>query len=570
MDVDEPDVIPPGVNLTACLVLNQRDDECLGFDFVSFPGSNEVMGVIDLTPGAHLVYVKDGQPNEEVDRRLGEFLYIEPGTCTVLKRSKLDDGPLFEVASEEETRSYHSGLVAGHFHGKLARVPDELRNLWYDLTQFISVDVIRLLRPIVKKPSSRSTSAQQKTSKAVNDDEQQRLSLPSRASEMSQGAASTSMDEKDSASVRDATIKDHVFNDSQSTMDVDDTSAKSEGCSLSRDGHAEPNIATSSKGLPDTACQNSYPTNCSSADDGEDTAEHYKEILERLNSLKCQPGLLCETFGVIGNGRGRSASSPTDDTKLRADRSKRHNIDADGSSNIPTDSASVANRCDTTLDFEVPRDQCTIYYSDLQKLNRRMKSGMHKCASKITEMHLDTTHILDAIVERHHERDAMLPLSTTDMATSKTSDMAVAEHEYDVESKYSCVLGEYEYAFCVFMLNFHYTSFEHWKSLFRAFCSAESFYMLNTKLSEHLMKVIKLQLETFESDLYEPDNFFAYHLSSLEEIINDNQPQLAGLVDPFNAIKETFKLKFGISFEEATALQDGVQFVDSSLLPNVV
>ncbi|GBE61113.1 AAR2 homolog, putative [Babesia ovata] len=569
MDVDEPDVVPPGVNLTACLVLNQRDDECLGFDFVSFPGGNEVMGVIDLTPGAHLVYVKDGEPNEEVDRRLGEFVYIEQGKCTVLKRSKLDDGPLFEFVSEEEARGYHSGVIAGHFHGKLARIPSQLRNLWFDLTQFISVDVIRLLRPIVK-PSSQSISTQPITGTPVHDDPPHRPGSSSAASEKSQGVQPYAEDEQEPTSVKDAFTQEPTSDGFQPTMDVDDTTNSSGDSSLNHGSRAEPIIATPSTGLPDTACPSTNATCLSTGDDDDDTAANYKEISERLKSLKGKPGLLCETFGITGNDRLAPASAPTAENKLRPNRPKRDTDYKYNTGNAPADCASAADRCDSALDWEVPRDQCTIYYSDLQKLNRRMNSSKLAIASKITEMHLDTTHILDAIVEYHHGRDSVLSLTTTEATNSKLSEMQGAEEPTDVDSKYACVLGEYEYAFCVFMLNFHYTSFEHWKSLFRTFCSAESFYLLNTKLSEHLLKVIKLQLETFESDLYEPDNFFAYHLSSLEEIINDNQPQLAYLVDPFNAISETFKLKFGISFEEAKSLQDGIQYVDSSLLPTVV
>lgn len=77
MDVDDSVIPSQEVNITACLVLNQRDDERLGFDFVSFPGNNEVIGVVDLTPGAHFIYVKKNDGNGT--------LRVNNTACTILQ-----------------------------------------------------------------------------------------------------------------------------------------------------------------------------------------------------------------------------------------------------------------------------------------------------------------------------------------------------------------------------------------------------------------------------------------------------------------------------------------------------
>ncbi|ORM39835.1 uncharacterized protein BXIN_0193 [Babesia sp. Xinjiang] len=498
MDIEEEDSPPTDINLTACLVLNQRDDEQLGFDFVSFPERGEVLGVVNLAPGAHFVYVKEGEPNDEVERPLGEFIYILQGKCAVLKRSKSDEGPLFESLGEDEARNYHSALVAGHFHGKLSRIPEQLQQLWRDMTEYITPDVIRLLRPIVKTRRDES-----KTNKTIERSEGVNVNTV------------TPMESADSA---------------ESGKLIVANSDESECTKLHSTGEGATNAV--------------QPLSIASVtNNGEDTADDYRGIVRRMKDLKNRSGLLCETFQqkVDDGTKGTDRMVPAPDSTVHD-----HEIIPEMQTKEPTSS-------DRLLEWEAPRDQCTIYYSDLQKVNREMNLSKDITPSGITALHLDTTHVLDSIVSYHLGKDTYL----------SKPEKCEPQGEGTGGWKYACVLGEYQYAFCVFMLNFHYVSFEHWKNLFRILCNAESFILDDVENSKKVLKVIKLHLETFESDLYDPGNFFAYHLSSLYEIITDNQPHCACLLEPFQAIRDTFKLKFGISLEDIHFLHDGVQVVDT-------
>ncbi|GFE53603.1 AAR2, putative [Babesia ovis] len=527
MDIDEDSCPPSGLNLTTCLVLNQRSDEILGFDFVSFPRDNEVVGVINLTPGAHFIYVKEGEPNEEIDRRLGDFVYIPQGTCTVLKRSKYDDGPLFELLDPDESRSYHNAVVAGHFHGKLSRIPENLQNLWYEMTEFITEDVIRLLRPIAK---------------SIHRDNIGSIDT-SYQGHMANGVEQTS------SNVTDVGVSS-VFSDAKHHMDSAKYDMKpanenvtpnipnthpDENMGLTRH---RPSITINTSGLSD---EQSLIAATRPGDAYDDTAEDYKAIAMRFKNLKTMPGLICETFAQTS--LNKTSDSPQRDIALNNQASRREHVI------IPEVDGHSSSHVNAMLNWEAPRDQCTIYYSDIQKLNRKMGHAKHVPPSRITALHIDTSYVLDAMVKYHHGKD--LQLEMPDDRTKLHSNWI-----------YNCVLGEYQYAFCVFLLNFHYVSFEHWKSLFRNICNAECFLLENIDFSKKVLNVIRVQLETFESDLYDPGNFFAYHLSALNEIIADNHPRSLELTPCFQAIRDTFKLKFGISLDDACVLHDAVQVVD--------
>lgn len=569
MDVDDSVIPSQEVNITACLVLNQRDDERLGFDFVSFPGNNEVIGVVDLTPGAHFIYVKKNDGNDEIDLRLGEFVHVASGSCTVLKRSKLDDGALFDVADTDEARSYQSSVIAGHFSGKLAKVPPQLRELWRNLTDFITDDVIRALRPLERKVASKSKFR-------IQDSKPDTCNSQTAKVNDEQANAISHVYNGNSLRIIDAPGEDpaspHASDTPRHAKEVNYADGNSESLSMAKKSFTSCSDIDGVAGLEkeqELTKQDCTKEFLSLSTQEDDTVEDYIEISKRFKGIKGNSGLLCELF--TDSKKSSQATSTSQKFNLNG-------IDSDNNTNSDASihTKSAQNTMDSNdmdkeaiIDSDLADDHCTVYYSDLRRINRKMTLLTNMSPDKITEMHLDTTYIMDAIASNHRRFKA-----SSERSVVKPSGMSGCDQHGTMAaglSSYEAVVGEYQYAFCLFLLNFHYDSFEHWKAIFRAICSAETFFLANVALASRLLNVMKLQLETFESDLYEPDNFFAYHLNTLEEIITDNQPQLASLKQPFEDIRNTFKLKFGISLEDAKVLQDSVQIVyaDEIQSPNI-
>lgn len=547
MEIDDAEDDFSGVNLTACLVLNQRDDETLGFDFISFPGNNELLGVVDLAPGAHFIYVKRDEGNDDIDLRIGMFLHINANQCTVLKRNKTEDGPLFEEADPDESSSYHSGLVAGHFVNKTAKIPEQLKQLWNYLTAYISDDVIRTLRPISKKVSSKSRFQVEHGSRARQ--------------------TGNTLRTADIATVGDTSIeedqsrhdKDSYANAKLPDVDVETNTDHSKHVCSKDIGSGENTIPAS-----DDLISHSLDSNRSRCKRGfipmgaeeDETADNYKLIAQQFKQMKGHRGTLTEVMGTSQRDSATSMSRSAPVSHVSEEREMdltKHENDPSAQDQPYTSET----KQHIVVDAELNTEPCTIYYSDLRRINKGMSLLTDVAPASITQMHLDTTHILDAISDNHRRYKEQSPGRPARSACSGEASPSAED-----TNKYHPAIGEYQYAFCMFLLNYHYDSFEHWKAIFRAICGAETFFLNNTALGEQVLHLIRYQLETFESDLYEPDNFFAYHLSSLEEIIIDNQPELADLLRPLQEIKDTFKLKFGISFEDAKVLQDNVKVVD--------
>ncbi|EDO06760.1 AAR2 family protein [Babesia bovis T2Bo] len=515
MELDDDCQTPGDVNLTACLVLNQRVDEILGFDFVTFPSSNEVVGVVNLTPGCHFVYVKEGNSNDEFDRRLGEFVYIYKDTCTVLKRSKFDHGPLFEILSEEESRNYHNGIVAGHFHGKLSRIPEGLQQLWFNMTEYITEGVINKLRPI------RSTKSDTATADVMINEDSQVKTISN--AEDNIGGSST------------ASSKDGVFVNEDSRTSESYDSGEPLNNPVDNRRNEKPSALSGEAGIA-AACR-------IAPSDSEDTVEDYVAIANRYKEIKSLRGMFCETFGA--GSAGASESIHGSDSHVDSENIPSINTVVNPDNTTTSKNTTNRGRHEDLMHWEPPVDQCTIYYSDLQKINRKLHRHKRLPPSRISALHIDTSHIIDSVVLHHMGHDII--------GSSKTNVDSLDESCQP--SRYGLFLGEYQYAFCVFLLNYHYASFEHWKSMFRILCNAETFLIENVDVGEKVLNIIKHQLESFESDLYDPGNFFAYHLGALTEIIVDNPEALSSLLPSLQDIRTSFKLKFGISLDDARLLQ---------------
>ncbi|KAF5153484.1 AAR2 family protein [Theileria parva strain Muguga] len=142
---------------TVVVILDQKEDELVGFDFISFPEANVVSGIWNLTPGSHFMYIKNKEQGNLLDDnivsddcRLGEFIHLKRGEIKVYKRSQVDEGSLFELVEEYCNQKYKESIVMGHLRGKMSKIPENLSNLWASMTDCINSELILRLRPINK------------------------------------------------------------------------------------------------------------------------------------------------------------------------------------------------------------------------------------------------------------------------------------------------------------------------------------------------------------------------------------------------------------------------------------
>ncbi|BAM39521.1 uncharacterized protein TOT_010000976 [Theileria orientalis strain Shintoku] len=132
---------------TVVVILDQRDEEVVGFDFVALPEANKVSGIWNLEPGAHFMYIKT---KEEEERRLGEFVYLKKGELRVYRRAEASEGPLFKQVEEYSNQNYKESIIMGHLKNKMSKIPQNLSQLWSNITDCINSELIVKLRPINK------------------------------------------------------------------------------------------------------------------------------------------------------------------------------------------------------------------------------------------------------------------------------------------------------------------------------------------------------------------------------------------------------------------------------------
>ncbi|XP_953743.1 uncharacterized protein TA16930 [Theileria annulata] len=170
-------------NSTVVVILDQKEDEIVGFDFISFPEANIVSGIWNLTPGSHFMYIKNKEKgnifnynNSSDECRLGEFLYLKKGEIKVYKRSQVEEGSLFELVEEYCNQKYKESIVMGHLRGKMSKIPENLSNLWANITDCINPELILRLRPINKVitnqpfPASKSENSEIPPENNINTD----------------------------------------------------------------------------------------------------------------------------------------------------------------------------------------------------------------------------------------------------------------------------------------------------------------------------------------------------------------------------------------------------------------
>ncbi|EKX74204.1 hypothetical protein BEWA_042420 [Theileria equi strain WA] len=154
---NEEDIVS---NLTIVIILDQRENELLGFDFVSLPEANIVSGIWNLRPGAHFIYIKDDESEEADETRFGEFIYLKKGEIKVIRRSADETGSPFEIVEDYCNESYKESVINGKFKNRMANVPKELADLWSSMTDCINGELINKLRPIRRAIKSRGQKLQ--------------------------------------------------------------------------------------------------------------------------------------------------------------------------------------------------------------------------------------------------------------------------------------------------------------------------------------------------------------------------------------------------------------------------
>ncbi|UKJ88376.2 hypothetical protein MACJ_000820 [Theileria orientalis] len=142
---------------TVVVILDQRDEEVVGFDFVSLPEANKVSGIWNLEPGAHFMYIKT---KEEEERRLGEFVYLKKGEIRVYRRVEAEEGTLFKQVEEYSNQNYKESIIMGHLKNKMSKIPENLSQLWSNITDCINSELILKLRPINKVIKSQTVTHQ--------------------------------------------------------------------------------------------------------------------------------------------------------------------------------------------------------------------------------------------------------------------------------------------------------------------------------------------------------------------------------------------------------------------------
>uniref|UniRef100_A0A914DPQ5 Protein AAR2 homolog n=1 Tax=Acrobeloides nanus TaxID=290746 RepID=A0A914DPQ5_9BILA len=114
-------------------------------------------------------------------------------------------------------------------------------------------------------------------------------------------------------------------------------------------------------------------------------------------------------------------------------------------------------------------------------------------------------------------------------------------------------LGEFQYAFVVFLMGQVYEGFEQWKRLIHLLCSCTSALVSRASLFKELLMILLFQLkecpDDFFHDVLAKDNFLVSTLSLLFANVEDTSGVDSELLTKSRKFKAYLSKKFGVGFD---------------------
>jgi A1 cistron-splicing factor AAR2 len=190
---------------------------------------------------------------------------------------------------------------------------------------------------------------------------------------------------------------------------------------------------------------------------------------------------------------------------------------------------------------------------------------------EVTKMHLDTSFMLQTILERHFQQGMLIE----QLQQQQRQQRQLTNGTSSYIDKFG-ILGELQFAFVCFLTGHSYEGFEQWKKLLSLFCGAEEVTMSWPALMVEFVQVLKLQLSHVPNDFFiDPlsgrDLFLKSYLRSLIELCSDSPDADLKLKMVTLELKSFVIDKFGIQLSSVFCGNDGsIHFEDDDDAPVLV